>query len=88
MRTVDYTQIVESVRQMCLEANTVLPPDVEEALAAAARAEESPVGRDVLRTVLEARPLPKQNLWLSVRTRAWSWYLQSWAKTCTSPVVS
>ena len=26
MRTVDYTQIVESVRQMCLEANTVLLP--------------------------------------------------------------
>ncbi|MGI6147812.1 MAG: fumarate hydratase [Firmicutes bacterium] len=59
MRTVDYTQIVESVRQMCLEANTVLPPDVEEALAAAARAEASPVGRDVLRTVLESAAIAK-----------------------------
>lgn len=60
MRTVDYAQIVESVRQMCLSANSELPRDIEEAISRAYENEASPVGKSVLGTMLENASIAKQ----------------------------
>lgn len=60
MRTVDYAQIVETVRDMCLRANSILPKDVEEAIARAHEKEVSPVGRSVLGTMLENAEIARE----------------------------
>lgn len=60
MRTIDYAQIVETVREMCLQANAVLPSDVEEALRSAKEREASPVGQSVLRTILDNAATARQ----------------------------
>jgi len=59
MRTIEYAQIAAAVREMCLEANTVLPQDVEGALRRAQEQEASPLGRSVLDTVLENAALAR-----------------------------
>lgn len=60
MRKIDYAQIVASVREMCLQANAMLPPDVEEALRGAKAREASPVGRSVLQTILDNAAIARQ----------------------------
>ncbi|MDD2282272.1 MAG: fumarate hydratase [Eubacteriales bacterium] len=46
-------KISAAVAQLCIEANRVLPDDVCAALAKAAETEESPVGRQMLSSILE-----------------------------------
>lgn len=46
-------KISAAVAQLCIEANRVLPEDVYTALAKAAETEESPVGRQMLSSILE-----------------------------------
>ncbi len=53
MREVDLRQVAETVRRLCIEANRVLPEDVEARIRSAAQTEESPLGRSVLRALGE-----------------------------------
>ncbi len=46
-----YEQIVETVRRLCIEANTYLPHDLCQALAEAGEREVSPVGRGILEDI-------------------------------------
>lgn len=48
IRTVDVKEITENIREMCIEANHFLSPDMGRALDRAVRAEESPLGRQIL----------------------------------------
>lgn len=48
IRTVDVKEITENIREMCIEANHVLSPDMGRALNRAVRSEESPLGRQIL----------------------------------------
>ena len=48
MRDISIREIAGAVRGLCIEANRHLPPDVVGALEQAGRAEQSPVGREVL----------------------------------------
>ena len=48
MREIQYSDIVEAVRALCIEANCQLPADVKAAIRAAKDAEESSVGRAIL----------------------------------------
>lgn len=48
MREIDVADVRTTVARLCILANTALPPDVREALAAAVDREESPSGRAVL----------------------------------------
>lgn len=48
MKEIQYGQIVEAVRQLCVEANCILPDDVKCAICAARDSERSPVGRAIL----------------------------------------
>lgn len=53
MRTIQVTEIANNIRDMCIEANHFLTPDMEEALAEAKKEERSPLGRQVLRQLEE-----------------------------------
>jgi fumarate hydratase subunit alpha len=53
VREIDVASIEEAVRDLCITANYDLPVDVYDALVAARRTEESPVGREVLGQLVE-----------------------------------
>ena len=53
MREIPVSDIVRTVRDLCIEANSNLPEDVCAAVRAARQAEESPVGRSILGDVVE-----------------------------------
>lgn len=44
--------VVEAVKALCIEANRMLPADLKERLCGACRAEESPLGREVLSDIV------------------------------------
>ena len=48
MREIPREAVVEAVKALCIEANRMLPADLKERLCGACRAEESPLGREVL----------------------------------------
>lgn len=62
MREIHANEITARIAQMCIDANTVLPRDVCDALDAARCAEDGAVARDVLDTIIEnyklAGPVP------------------------------
>lgn len=64
MRELQYSEIVEAVRKLCIEANCQLPDDVKAAIRSARNTEESPVGQAILGdleenfTFAEERGLP------------------------------
>lgn len=53
MRIIETRDIIQAVSRAVIEANTQLPPDVQEALEQAIQREESPVGREILSRLLE-----------------------------------
>lgn len=53
MREVAAAEIAAKVAELCIQACTVLPPDVVAALESAREREESPVGRGVLSRLIE-----------------------------------
>jgi fumarate hydratase subunit alpha len=53
LREVAATRVVETVRNLCIEANTRLPEDHLSALRRALGEEESPLGREVIGRLLE-----------------------------------
>ena len=48
MRELHCNLIMDAVRQLWVEANTVMPPDIRSALERAMATEESPLGRELL----------------------------------------
>ncbi len=52
MREILAKKIIETVKRLCIEANTNLSEDVVEALNKALSKEESPIGRDILRQLI------------------------------------
>lgn len=53
MREFDVRDVIEPVRDLCIEANTVLPADVKRSLLEAKDMESSPVGREILAQIAE-----------------------------------
>ncbi len=53
MREIDYNLIVETVRNLAIESNSVLDEDVYNALREAYEKEESPTGKEVLKQILD-----------------------------------
>lgn len=53
MREFDVSDVIEPVKELCIEANTVLPDDVKKALLEAKGKEESPVGSETLSQIEE-----------------------------------
>jgi fumarate hydratase subunit alpha len=48
MRTIDTSIVTQNVKEMCIEANHYLAPDMTKALASALKTEESPLGKQIL----------------------------------------
>lgn len=48
MRTVDVADIIQNIKQMCIEANHFLSKDMDEAMKYAAKEEKAPLGRQIL----------------------------------------
>lgn len=48
MRTIHTDEIIENIKQMCMEANIRLSPDVKEAVLAAQKTEDSGLGKQIL----------------------------------------
>lgn len=60
MKVIKYEDLVTHVKEMCLEANCILPHDVYDALEKAKHLEESPLGQSVLGSVLENAQIAKE----------------------------
>ena len=48
MREISRELVIQTVKELCIEANRVLPQDMKDCLAHACQIEESPLGREVL----------------------------------------
>lgn len=48
MRTIHTEQIISNIKEMCIEANRMLTPDMQKALECAVAEEKSPIGQKVL----------------------------------------
>lgn len=53
MRTIRTTEITEQIKEMCIEANYFLAPDMKQAIEDAASAEETEIGRHILGKLCE-----------------------------------
>ena len=53
MRTIHVDTITENIREMCIEANHFLSPDMEVALERATACEEAPLGKQILQQLQE-----------------------------------
>lgn len=48
MRTIQVSEITRNIKEMCIEANYCLTPDMERALSTAEESEKSPLGKQIL----------------------------------------
>ena len=48
IRSINVDKVTKSIKEMCIEANHYLAPDMEKRLKEAAGGEESPLGRQIL----------------------------------------
>lgn len=48
MRTIDVAEITENIKEMCIEANHFLTPDMDAAMRKAADTEQAPLGKQIL----------------------------------------
>ena len=53
IRTINVDKVTENIREMCIEANHYLTPDMKKRLAEAVQGEESPLGRQILEQLEE-----------------------------------
>ncbi|MBS6367039.1 MAG: fumarate hydratase [Clostridiales bacterium] len=53
MREITYDEIVQTVRDLCIEAACVLPPELQARIRACAQLEQSPVGRELFGDLIE-----------------------------------
>lgn len=53
IRSINVDKVTENIREMCIEANHYLTPDMKERLNDAAEREESPLGRQILEQLEE-----------------------------------
>jgi len=60
VREIQAEEITSTIRRLCIEANTILGDDVVEALKKGLEKEESPVGKDIFRQLLENAKIAKE----------------------------
>lgn len=61
MRIIHVSKITDAVKEMCIEANHVLSPDMEQALQKAEQQEESPLGKQVLQKLQENLQIARED---------------------------
>ncbi len=60
MRTIDVSQITETVKNLCIEANYVCNDDIVNALNEGLKKEASPIGENILNQILDNAALAKE----------------------------
>ena len=53
MRVIDTKEIIQAIKEMCIEANHFLSPDMDEAMKRAMETEEAPLGKQILMQLQE-----------------------------------
>ena len=61
MRTIHTEKIISNIREMCIEANHMLTPDMQKALESAAAEEKSPIGQKVLGQLQDNLQIAKED---------------------------
>ncbi len=62
MRTIHVNEIIENIKEMCIEANHFLSEDMVEALAQAKEREEAPLGKQILGQLQENLQIAGQDM--------------------------
>ena len=62
MRTIETGEITRNIKEMCIEANHFLSPDMERAVKEAARTEESPLGKQILGQLQDNLGIAKRDM--------------------------
>lgn len=62
MKTIDVSVITQNIKEMCIEANHYLSPDMNRVLEAAAEAEKSPLGCQILTQLQENLQIAKEDM--------------------------
>lgn len=62
MRTVDVNVLTQNIREMCIEANHFLSPDMKEAFAMAKQQEKAPLGRQILLQLQQNMEIAAQDM--------------------------
>lgn len=62
MRTISTDEITKVIREMCIEANHTLSPDMQQALTKAVKEEKSPLGKKVLSQLEENLQIAKDEM--------------------------
>ena len=61
IRTVQLSEITENIKEMCIEANHFLSPDMAEAMKQAQQNEKSPLGKQILGQLQENLEIAAQD---------------------------
>jgi len=61
MREINVSEITDVVAKLCVEANYYLPEDVQRALEAACKKEESDLGKEILGDILKNAKISREN---------------------------
>ncbi|MCS7250505.1 MAG: fumarate hydratase [candidate division WOR-3 bacterium] len=62
MREIHINEVINKVAQLCIEANCLLGEDVKKAVSEALNKEESPLGKEVLKQILENAEIAKNEM--------------------------
>ena len=62
MREIPFEDIVEAVKEMAIVSNSILPPEMYDALKKAYEEEKSPVGKEVLSQILRNDEIAKEEM--------------------------
>ena len=62
IRTVQLSEITENIKEMCIEANHFLSPDMAEAMKQAQQNEKSPLGKQILGQLQENLEIAAQDM--------------------------
>ncbi|WP_090174767.1 fumarate hydratase [Eubacterium oxidoreducens] len=62
MRNVSVTELTEAIKEMCIEANYDLTPDMKNALKDSVQTEKSPIGKKVLNQLQENLKIAKDDM--------------------------
>ena len=55
IRTIRVEEITKNIKEMCIEANHFLSPDMAEAMKCAEKNEEAPLGKQILEQLQDCR---------------------------------
>ncbi len=60
MKTILATDITKTVRQMCIDANTILPDDAYNSICSACKTEQNPIGKNLLEKLVVNADIAKE----------------------------